>query len=268
MSALERWAAFLGQISGRHKEIAEESVAAAREALAEGGYDPVPIANAWGGIQTRLQDLEQRIIGTWNEKVQATFEAEAVSRELQNGRAASRGRSSPSSSRTRARPPSTGSSASRGPERMHARALSERKERVCPTCGAPLKVPLTYRAVNLTCEHCRTIATFEPGTLLRNAIAFGAHSLAWEAARPEWLAMRIAERRMKAHRSPTPLASLKEYERAQIAFWRKYCTAKAEMVPEMQDVALEVSSRLDQWYRLSAEHEEEWRNAGRPRERI
>ena len=47
--AADRWKAFLVQIHDRHKLVREEAAAGAREALAESGYDPTPIAVAWAG---------------------------------------------------------------------------------------------------------------------------------------------------------------------------------------------------------------------------
>lgn len=106
------------------------------------------------------------------------------------------------------------------------------------------------------------------GAPAANVVAFAAHAHGSQRAAREWLAMREAERAMHAVRSPTPLALLKGYERAQIAYWRAYVAARAELQPEMRDVAHEVRSRMEGWYVYSAEHEPEWRAAGRPREPI
>jgi len=138
----------------------------------------------------------------------------------------------------------------------------------CPKCGAPHDVPLTYRAIEVRCAHCGAVGTFEPGTLMRSVVAWGAHALASEAAYREWLAMRAADRATRAVRPPIPLALLKAYERAQIAYWKAYVSTRAQLEPEMRDVGLEVRSRMDAWYRFSAEHEVEWVRAGRPREPV
>jgi hypothetical protein len=45
-------------------------------------------------------------------------------------------------------------------------------------------------------------------------------------------------------------------------------SVRAQLEPEMRDVGLEVRSRMDAWYRSSAEHEAEWVRAGRPREPV
>jgi len=266
VSARDRWTAFLQQIADRYKLICEEAAQGAKEALAETGYDPIPIANAWSGIQSRLHDLERKPIDTWNEKVQATYEAEGIPHEVQM---ADRERGAQLAfDLENSREALQHHIFAEGARAMYARALETQKERLCPSCGGPFDIPLTYRAVNVTCPRCRTVSTFEPGMMVRNVVAFGSHSLSWESAQAEWLAMRQSERRMKAHRSPTPLAALKDYERAQIVYWWKYFTTKGTMEPEMRDTRLEVSSRMEQWYRFSAEHEEQWRAAGRPREAI
>lgn len=155
-----------------------------------------------------------------------------------------------------------------GARRIHARSLATQRERSCPTCTAPLDVPIVYRAVNLRCTHCGSVSTFEPGTLARTAIAFGSHALSWVAVETEWFAMRETERCVRDQRPPVLLVLLKAYEAAQIAYWFKYFSTKAQLEPALQDVAREVRSRMEWWYTASAEHEQEWRAAGRPRARI
>jgi hypothetical protein len=250
------------QIAERHALLCEEAKREAAQGLVASGYDPIPIAHAWGAVQSRLIDLERRIIDTWHEKVDATYESEGIDNavrtgdrekgaelayELENAREACDKSILADAART-----------------MVARALSTQKERLCPTCGAPLDVPLTYRSVNLTCRACGAVSTFEPGTLMRNVLASGSHALAWQAAHAEWLAMRGADRRARAYRSPTPLAALQDCERAHIAYWWKYSVARAALEPERGDIRREVQARMDPWYQ-QAEHESQWRDAGRPR---
>jgi len=219
MSAAQRWDGFLAQIADRHGQVCAEAAAAAI------GADPQPIANAWMAQETRLKDLETKIIETWNEKVDAAFEAENT-----------------------------------GPD---ARAAARRK-------GEDLKFSLENTREDT--HHAIWVATAQrmqqAGAAHANVIAFGAHAFASQRARNAWLAMRNAERAMRDARSPTPLALLKQYERAQIAYWRSYVAARAELEPAMRDVAHEVRSRMEGWYMYSAEGEVEWRNAGRPREPI
>jgi hypothetical protein len=264
--ASERWQAFLAQIGDRHKLVREEAAVAARDALRESGYDVTPMGVAWAGVTDRLQELEGRIIDTWHEKVESAFEAEGYGRpaldiERRKGEDLA---FILENSRTSVEMHVFAG----GAREIHARSLATQHERNCPTCTAPLDVPIAYRAVNLRCAHCGAVSTFEPGTLARTAIAFGAHALSWVSAEREWHAMRDAERRVHDQRPPVALALLKAFEQAQIAYWFKYFATKAQLEPELHDVAREVRSRMEWWYTASAEHEEEWRAAGRPRAQI
>ena len=180
VSARARWTAFLQQIEGRYKQICEEAEVGAREALAESGYDPIPIGNAWGAIQSRLQDLESKIIGTWNEKVQAAYGAEGIPHDVQMS---DRANGADLAYRLEnAREALQHRIFAEGARAMYSRAAATQRERACPTCGSPFDVPFSYQAMNLTCGHCRAVSTFEPGSLVRSVLAFGSHSLAWEAA--------------------------------------------------------------------------------------
>jgi hypothetical protein len=263
MSALVRWAGFLKQIGDRHKLICEEAEQGAKEALVATNFDPTPIGIAWMAVTDRLKELERRIIDTWNEKVEATFEAEGIDRATQM--AERRKGEDLAFQLENAREANEMKVYANGARELHARALSTQKERNCPQCGVPLPVPVVYNAINVKCAHCGSIATFEPGTTARMAIAFGSHAIAWEAAAQEWLAMRNAERRIRDTRSPTPLALLKDYERAQLAYWFKYIGTKSHLEPVLKDVPFEVRSRMEFWYR-QMDSEEAWRQAGAPRE--
>lgn len=225
MSAHARWDGFLQQIGDRHRQVCEEAVTSSPQTLAAAGYDPQPLATAWGALENRLKELETKILDTFSEKVDSTFEAEGA-----------------------------------GPD---VRAAARRK-------GEDLKFALENNREE-TQHHIWVEASQRmqaQSAPMANVIAFGSHAFGWQRAKNEWLAMRNAERAIRDVRSPTPLALLKQYERAQIAWLRAYVTARAQLQPEMSNIAHEVRSRMEQWYTLSAEGEVEWRNAGRPREPI
>lgn len=263
MSAAKiRWEAFLKQIEDRHAAICDEARSGSKAAFAQLGTDTTPISHAWMAVRDRLLELESRIIDTWNQKVEAVFEAEGVDRPTQMSERR-RGEDLKFELENRREAAELGTFADVARE-MHKRALETQPERNCVHCGAPLSIPVTYRAMNLTCPHCRSVVTFEPGSLARIAMATGSHAMAWEASHPEWLAMRVAERRIRDHRSPTPLAVLKGYEQAQIAYWFKYIGSRAHFEPELRDVPMEVRSRMGFWW-TQMESEEEWRKAGSPR---
>ena len=65
------------------------------------------------------------------------------------------------------------------------------------------------------------------------------------------------------------IESIKNFERAQIMYWFKYLGVRSQFEPILaRDPAMEVRSRMEQWYTLFADHEQSWVAAGRPRERI
>lgn len=266
LPAHERWTAFLRQIEERHAALLEEAAAAVREALPSCNYDPLPIGTAWSTVDFRLRELERRIQDTWDDKVEKTFDDENYPVDVQMA-ALDRGRDLAFELENRRVLREAGVFAAVARD-LYAQSVATQKEHRCPQCGAPLQVPLTYQAIDLRCSHCGALSLFEPGTLARNVVAFGSHALATEAAANEWLEMTKADRRARQARSPTPLALLKAYERAQITYWFRYITAKSRLEPVLSNVPHEVRSRLEQWYQLFAEHEHEWVAAGRPREPI
>jgi hypothetical protein len=263
---MERWDGFLGQIEARHREVREEAMQRG-QALLAGDPSTAALAQMWSAVESRLMDLEARIMDTWHEKVCDAFYAEGIGEAGQTAaleRAAALGFAL-EIGRQRLEQRLQADLA----RQLFARAQAAWRGCFCGQCGAELAVPLTSRAVHLPCARCGAATLFEPGEPLRLAAAAGAHALAQEAAEPQWLAMREAERQLRESRTPHPLALLKQYERAQIAYWWSYLGGRAQFEPELaRDPAGEVRARMDAWYRGHAEFEEEWVRHGRPAERI
>lgn len=264
MSAPERWKNFLSQIATRHEAILAEAFAQARTVLAGSNFDVPALMVSLGALRLRLQELETRIIDTWNEKVEATFEAEGISHEdealaRREGELLAR---SLERKREKLEPYVLAGAA----RRLQEIALTSRPRFTCGSCGATHDPSLAYRAVDVRCPQCGVTGVFEPGPLLRQVEATGSHAIAWVESEPEWNAMKDIEDLLRDTRPPAPLDLLVAYEDAQIAYYRRYFSAQGLFLPEVaRDLEKFVRSRLETWYTMSAEHEESWRAAGRPR---
>jgi hypothetical protein len=199
-SARDRWSAFCKQIADRHRGLGVE----AAQAIAQAGAHA---SNAWAPFEARMKDLEARIIATWNDKVDATYEAEGVPHDV----------------------------------RSADRAVGDNL------------------AFELQLERDRTELRLFPDSPTSRARAAALH--AWEE-------MVRADRAFRTERSPRSLAALQRYERSQIAYWRVFATSLSKEDAAVHDIAHEVRSRMQGFYELTAEFEECWRNAGRPRAAI
>jgi len=265
MSAIARWDGFLAQIAGRHRDVRAEAEASGRAFIASiaAGGDDRPMSNALMAVRSRLQELETMITDTWHAKVEDAIFAEGLGvpdrdREYVKGEAIKRGLDD---EREELEPRLYAELA----RQRFAHAVASRRGVACGSCGAALSPPLTFRALELTCG-CGARTTFDPGELMRSVAAIGAHAVAQEAAAPAWRAMRAAERRLHDTRPPRTLGVVTAYEASQIAYWRAYLAARSHLEPELaRDPALEIRSRMEQWYTMTAEFEESWVKAGRPR---
>jgi hypothetical protein len=268
MTASERWDTFLAQIEARHDAVRKEAASSAYAAIATlAGIDASPLSRLWSAAEARLKDLEQRIGDTWREKVDDAYIAEGsdAARRAAGYEKGDALRFALENAREETQQRLFADAAGH----LFAQGLASRRDRFCMECGRPLEVPLSFRAIELRCDACGAQVVFEPGDLLRGAAAVGAHALSQQAAQEQWLAMRVAERRVRAARSPCPLSLLKDYERAQIAYFRAYVAARAKIEPELgRDPAKEVRSRMAHWYEQIEAGEPEWRRAGCPRENI
>jgi hypothetical protein len=268
MSALARWDGFLAQIEGRHKDVIAEAEAAARAAIAElaAGGDHLPLAHQLSAIDARLRDLETKIADTWHAKVEDAIFADGHSPEVRDQQFQRGDDLKDRLDEAREELPIR--VLAELARQRHQRARAAHGPVPCAHCGAPLDAPFSFRALELPCGACKgRITLWQPPELMLSVGAIGTHPISQEAAQKEWRAMRAAERAKNAHRSPTPLAALKAYEQAQIAYWRVYLKARAWFEPELaRDPKMEIEKRMEQWYVYSAEHEQRWVEAGRPRE--
>ncbi|MBK7534257.1 MAG: hypothetical protein IPI49_02585 [Myxococcales bacterium] len=266
MSALARWDGFLAQIRGRHEQVRAEALTAGRQFISQvaAGGDYQPLSHQLGAVKHRLQELESKIMDTWHAQVDDAILNEgnpvpvrdaACQKGIDEGHQLEDARDELEISLM--------AELARARYQVASAAL---RPIVCGRCQAQYNPPQSFRLVEWPCGNCGAQVSYDPDELMRSAGAIGTHAVSQEAARSEWLAMQAADRRMRAARSPRPLAVLRASEAAQITYWRRYLTARAWFEPELgRDLEMEVRRRMEQWYQYTADQEEAWVAAGRPR---
>lgn len=269
MSVLARFDAFLAQIEDRHRVVRAEAEGSARAFIAQiaAGGDYLPMSHQFMAINHRLQELESKIIDTWHEKIEDALFAE--------------GHGVPERDRQYQRGVALQYQLADLREELEPRLLAELARQrwqhaqaqhaptTCVWCRRELVAAPSFRSYDAQCPTCGNATLVEPSELLRSVAAVGTHAVAQEAANAEWRAMRHAQRVMQAYRPPYPIEAIKHYERAQITYWFKYLAVRGQFEPELaRDPAMEVRSRMEQWYTMFAEQEHAWVAAGRPREQI
>lgn len=261
---VQRWDGFLKNIRERFEQIMQESRDGCAQMLAETNYDPIPMGNAWGAMERRAKDLITKVDETWRQQVEGKFEEAGVPRPVIDAEARKgdgmREWIEVEIERTRI-----------GIYCKLARDVAEMDVRErqggypCKQCGAPLPAPVTFRVLNLTCAHCRTVNEFEPGTRTRYVEASCLHSLCQEAAWNEWLAMQQAERAFKRAR-PHTIQHIQTWEAAQIAYHKKYLTTRLQYLPDQApSYAKDLAGRMEHFYVYTIPNDAEWVKAGRPR---
>lgn len=266
MSALARWDGFLAQIKSRHEQVRAEAQAAGREFIAQvtHGGDPQPLSHQLGAVKHRLSDLETKIMDTWHAQVDDAIMNEGNPVSVRDA-ACQKGIDLGHQLEDARDELETSLFAELARARYQV-ATAAQAPVTCARCQAQYAPPQAFRMVEWPCGNCGAAVRYDPDELMRSAGALGTHPVSQEAAIVEWRAMRAADRRMRAARSPRPLAVLKDSEAAQIAYWRRYLAARAWFEPELgRDPEMEVRRRMDQWYLYTADQEEAWVAAGRPR---
>jgi phage FluMu protein Com len=245
-----RWDAFLSKIDRAFEDLLNEARLGCLE-LAQAN-ETVAMSNAWQGVRSEVFALTERIGTTWRDKVEATFEQSglegaALHEQEMRGRALER------SMLHRFERKEIELYGEAG-EFVLARARDEEgREFRCTQCGAALPVPArALRSVHVTCDYCRAVNTFEPGTHVRAVEHFCGHHLSQRAALEQWEAMKAAEHLRRDTRGETPEVRA-QLERTTRAYWQAYFSARAQLLPELeQDIAREVEARMRGFKQLAS----------------
>ncbi len=263
---VQRWDAFLKNITDRFQQVMQESRDGCAQLLAESDFDTIPMTNAWSAMERRAKELGTKIDETWSGQVEAKFEEANAPRPLID---AQRAKSEALKDWMEIEIVRTGIEIY--VNAFNAIVAADQAEKAsrgpvgCTQCGAPLVVPQTFRTLNVTCTHCRTVNTYEPGTRIRMGEASCTHPLCQMAAWNQYLAMIQAERAYRRAR-PTTIQHIQAWEAAQIAYHRAYLTKRLEFMPD-QAAAFDkdLKGRMEHFYVYTVNNEAAWIQAGRPR---
>ncbi|MBP6631274.1 MAG: hypothetical protein KBG28_10380 [Kofleriaceae bacterium] len=267
MSAVARWDGFLAQIETRHREVRAEAEAEGRAFLTgvAGGGDYLPWAHKWSSVEARLMELETKIEDTWHAKVDDAIVAEGVG-EAARTAAFNKGRAQRHGLED-ARNELEWSLMADFTRQRYAIAAANRPPAQCHKCGAGLAVPHGFITVDLPCGGCGATTRYEPGELMRSVGAVGSHAVPQMSAIAQWRHMQATDRALNAMRPPVSLDLIKAHEKAQLAYWQAYFTARTWFEPVLgNDLRGAIASRMDPWYQGHAEFHPAWVSAGRPRE--
>ena len=264
MSAVTaRWDGFLAQVRERFVQILGEARQGCPALLEQAGFDPIPMGNAWTAIEARLQQLETKVRDTWDDQVESAFEEDGAPPHFVDQQRA-KGDAlvdwfEVERERTRIQ-----IFADAGRAVFQRAAAEVGRSFACVRCGAPLQVPFTFRALNVSCPHCATVNGYEPGTRMRMGEVC-VHPLCEEASLQQWLAMRQAESAWRAAR-PVTIGHLKAWERAQIGYWHAYLSTRVRLLPDTAPAFdADLRGRMRHFYD-QMDREGAWIQAGRPRD--
>lgn len=263
---VQRWDAFLKNITDRFQQIMQESRAGCAQLLADSDFDPLPMSNAWSAMERRAKDLGLKIEETWSGQVEPKFEEAGAPRPLMDQQRAKgdalRDWMELEVERVRIE---IFVNAYQAIARRDAEEKASQGAVGCTQCGAPLQAPPTFRALNVTCSHCRTVNTYEPGMRVRMGEASCLHALCQAAAWNQYVAMTQAELGYKRAR-PTTLPHIQAWEAAQIAYHRAYLTKRLEFMPDQAPAFdKDLRGRMEHFYVYTVQNEPAWIQAGRPR---
>ena len=235
-----RWEAFLGKMETRFTESLVNAEEAILDNLNESDYDLTPTMTAWSGIKSQLQNLDNKIEDTFNNKVKPKMldyiEEWDVIDEKQKG-------------------VRLGDSFRKRIERFEIvlegkvsklffnHAIKElNKDFKCTQCSAKIEVKKdVFRSHYVSCDYCNTVNTFTPNDKI-TAIRWVVDNIAKYDSIAEWDTMKEYYDKYKELRSPSHgdenkehIEAFKKREDAERAFWLKYFTLRSEFLSDYKD---------------------------------
>jgi hypothetical protein len=229
--AVQRWDAFLAKLKQRYDETLAQAEEGCAMLLDLNALDPLPMTNAWSGVENQLRELSEKVEQAFSEKVEPALEEaeawEARDREREKGLALRRAFER---AELRAEIRVFGDAA----RKVFARAKENLSRTFrCTQCRAPLPVSdRFFRSCHVPCPHCNTVNTFLPGTEVMSVESFCVHRLAQARTEALYLAWLDAEEAM--NRSDDAPQAVAAAERALIAYTTAYLRARIEIVPEYE----------------------------------
>ncbi len=262
-AVIARWDGFLNQIRERFVGIMNEAREGSAGLIQDPDFNPIVLGNAWTGIESRVRELRGKIDDTWRAAVEAKFEESGMPRGAIEAQR-EKGVALEDWIETESERARIGVYCDLSRSLIEAAKKSLADGVPCKECGAALPLAFTFRAVNVRCNHCGSVNTYEPGTNIRLIEAMGVHPLSEEAAWSEKLQLTAAERTLRRAR-PETIEVLRNYERAQIAYWHAYLTFRARLLPELAPAFdKDLRGKMAHWYQ-NMEHNGVWAKAGKVR---
>jgi hypothetical protein len=237
---VDRWNGFAAKVASRVDAILAEATEGIDALLSIDPTDAASIGSAFGGVESRLKDLEMKVEHSvdklsddWDEATddlevgdadQALLrltwswiinESRRISREIEQRRELWVIRKNADWARA-----------------VYVVAQAERnRTHSCAECGAPLQVTIRHASSNLACASCGAVNEIALG--LASGMYFqgnGVHSLASEAASQHWLSEWQHEHWFNSLRHPTD-ADRERYLAAARGRWLAYYHRYAQLHP-------------------------------------
>ncbi len=235
-----KWDGFIAKVEQRLQDVQAEAEAGMDQLIATYTMDYGPIGAGFTALQSRFSGLRQKVSDAWDK---ISEELDEVNDQKEN----------------RKDEDSDGFYALSDQQREKYDALSEKidlmyqhlavnksadwarqlqplaqvelqTEKSCTQCGAPFQQTLYHQAVNLTCPHCGSVNSYNPGLATGMYYGLGVHSLAEELCWDDKMAQLKAEKAFEQWRHPTQLDFQARVDAAQ-TYWDHYYHVTKELNP-------------------------------------
>jgi hypothetical protein len=239
-----RWEGFIAKIKERFEQLMAEAREGCLGLLDLNGLDPQAMGNAWTGMTNQVHVLREKVEEIWRIKVEPSLEQAEAAADIVD-RECDRGRDFADWMDRQCERTEVEIFAAAADHRLVAARKAMDKGFRCTQCSAELPIPEAFfRSVNVTCQYCSRVNTFEPGTQVRAVEHFCAHHLSRRAALGPWDELKDVERRRRKTRGDR-IDILRAYGRANRDYWKAYYGARADLIPAyQQDLEADIDSRI------------------------
>jgi rubrerythrin len=257
----QKWDGFVAKVQTRVQDVLNEAHAGIDQLIAQHATDPGPMGTAMQAVQARFHGLDQKVDESWD-KISEEFDEitdeisddDGYSTDDYDAVTAVVDESHRKYEKLREHIEMQWAWLEMRKQADWARRLYELVQQEsqqpvsCSQCGAPFQNTSWFQAANISCPHCGSLNSVQPGTASGLFFAgLGAHAMAHEQAWNEWM----TEQQAKAHydgRRHQTAGDHQHWLDAARTYWTKYYQVTQQMNPGFtQPVEEAVQNRLAQY---------------------
>lgn len=268
---VQRWEDLVTKIQDKATQILQEAETASEPLITNTKFDTQAITQAWTGIKTKVvHDLGQKTGDSWSKFLDLTSEAGLTRNDINLQKFGQRRDETVDWLEIEYERYYVKVFA-KAAQKIWENALNENqvKDFSCSSCGAKLDLhKQIFHAINIKCNYCNFVNTYEPPDKMRMAEAFAVNPLCSQTAFDFWEKMIQAIRKVKNDNyrgRKVDMHILDEYENKALDYWTTWYKKREELITEYaKHTQGDIDSKMQWVWKDLKKYNNQWQSKYKP----